>query len=74
MTDDVAAVLRNSGYEVVAEPWGLHNIAIVSIVKDGVEQIPVTARVGYDDPRNYLPADLVALLDMELPEDGRAGE
>lgn len=72
MTDDVAAALDNARYEVISEPWGCHNEIIRSIVKDGVEQIPATARVGYDDPRSYLPADIVALLDKELPEDGEA--
>ena len=70
MTEHVAAVLRKSGYQVVTQPWGLHNVTIVSIAKDGVEQIPADAREGYDDPRSYLPPDIADLLDQELPEDG----
>lgn len=70
MTDEVAAVLDSAGYEVISEHWGCHNEIIRSIVKNGVELIPADADVGYDDPRVYLPADIVALLDKALPEDG----
>ena len=40
--------------------------------KDGVEQIPATAQSGYDDPRQYLPASIIALLDAKFPEAGTA--
>lgn len=69
-TETVVGVLERGGYDVVSEVWGLHNNVILSIKKDGVEQIPNSAEVGYDDPRAYLPADIVELLDRELAEDG----
>lgn len=64
MTDDVASVLSAAGYSVVAEPWGLHNVVILSIkTVEGIEQIPGTAEVGYDSPRDFLPEAIVHLLD-----------
>jgi hypothetical protein len=48
----------------------MHNTVIMSIKKDGIELMPVDQpgiHPGYDDPRTYLPADMVALLDRELP-------
>ena len=33
------------------------------IAREGVEQIPATANIGYDDPRTYLPAEIVEVLD-----------
>ena len=56
MTDVVEAVLWDAGYSVTAEPWGSHNVVIFSI-KDanGNEIIPSTVKIGYDDPRSYLP-------------------
>ena len=71
MTEDVADVLRAAGYVVKTEPWGLHNITIASILKDGLEQIPTEGiTFGYDNPRSYLPPDIIALLDRRLPEHG----
>lgn len=66
MTDVVAAVLRDSGYSVIAKTWGSHNVVIVSI-KDanGVEQIPTDISIGYDEPRDYLPESVIALLDAD---------
>jgi hypothetical protein len=66
----VAEVLEKHGYITVCEKWGLHNVVIYSIKKDGVELIPPGADVGFADPRSYLPAEIIALLDRELPEDG----
>ncbi len=68
-TETVADVLRNAGFEVVTEGWGLHNIVIVSIRRSGREMIPMDAiRFGYDDPRDYLPKSIVEFLDRELPD------
>jgi hypothetical protein len=63
----VAAVLEQAGYVVQHDVWGLHNDVIDSIKKDEVEQIPGSAEVGYDNPRDYLPAAIVTLLDEKLP-------
>lgn len=69
MTDNVADELRKAGYNVDTNRWGLHNVVIQSIKKDGVELIPFDRIVfGYDDPRGYLPEELVQHLDQKLPE------
>ena len=70
-TWQVEAVLTEAGYEVTAHPWGLHNIVICSIKKDGIELVSddnPNYTLGYDDPRKYLPDDLVKLLDEKLPQ------
>ena len=67
MTDSVVGALTRNGYEVTAEPWGSHNITICSIVFNGVEQIPEDAKLGYDDPRDYLPERIIKLLDEAFP-------
>ena len=69
MTHVVADVLRTADYVVSSEPWGLHNITICSIKRDGVELIPEHTNVGYGDPRKYLPKHIVRLLDRKLPAD-----
>lgn len=68
MTCEVADALEQAGYEVTSEQWGLHNEVILSIRKDGVEQIPIGTNVGYDEPRRYLPLDIVQLLDEQFCE------
>ena len=67
-TETVADVLRNAGYETVTEGWGFHNTVIVSIRRDGKDCIPNDISLGYDDPRGYLPAEIVELLDRRLPD------
>lgn len=75
-TWQVEDVLTAAGYEVNVEGWGFHNTVIVSIKKDGTEQIPYDRpgfTFGYDDPRSYLPPEIVTLLDEHFPdEDGAA--
>lgn len=70
-TGTVAAVLEKAGYAVEQIEWSLHNTIIISIKRDGTEQIPETADVGYDDPREYLPQPIVRLLDEAFPADTR---
>lgn len=70
MTEHVAAKLRQAGYAVTIEPWGCHNVTIASIKRDGVELIPFDSiNFGYDDPRDYLPAEIIDLLDDAFDED-----
>lgn len=69
MTQTVVQVLEQAGYDVRSWQWGIHNEIIIGIAKDGVPLIPADTNCGYDDPRGYLPAAIVALLDRELPED-----
>ncbi len=69
MTDEVVAALQQSGFDVISHRWGLHNDVIVSIRKHGTDLIPATARVGYAEPRSYLPPDIIRLLDSRFPEE-----
>lgn len=69
-TCTVVAVLEKAGYIVETSELGLHNEIIDSIKKDGVEQIPYGTETGHDDPRQYLPAAIVTLLDAKLPLEG----
>ncbi len=69
MTQTVVTVLEKAGYDVCSWQWGLHNDIIIGIAKDGVALIPESVNCGYDDPRSYLPREIVALLDRVLPED-----
>ena len=63
MTEAVASVLRSAGYAVTTQAWGLHNVIVNSLSKDGVSVIPSTAVIGYDEPRTYLPPAIIKLLD-----------
>ena len=70
-TGTVEHILNVAGYDTRSEQWGLHNTIILSIQKDGIEYMPVdhpTIMIGYDDPRSYLPEDIIALLDRELAD------
>lgn len=68
MTETIAEVLRRQGYKVETNLAGLHNAIITDISRDGVSCIPEDVTTGYDDPRKYLPEDIVALLDYEFRE------
>ena len=69
MTQTVADTLREAGYQCETQHWGLHNVVIISIKKDERELIlHDDINLGYDDPRNYLPKDIVILLDTELAD------
>lgn len=59
--------LTELGYDIECNQWGLHNTIIFSIKKYGVELIPENASLGYDCPRNFLPKDIIALLDKAFP-------
>lgn len=65
-TFTVATVLEEAGYEVACVTWGMHNTIIESIKRNGCSQFQ-TARLGYVDPRGYLPKAIVDLLDEKLP-------
>lgn len=69
MTEVVADALRAAGCEVKVQPWGIHNVVITAISRNGTALVPESVNVGYDDPRDYLPTELVALLDEAFPED-----
>jgi hypothetical protein len=67
MTEHVAVALRAACYVVIVERWGCHNVIITSIMRGGVELIPEDAKLGYDDPRDYLPKVIVDMLDAAFP-------
>ncbi len=72
-TYQVEAVLRQAGFDVETQQWGMHNTVITSIRRDGKELIGYDkpgVEIGYDDPREYLPEDIIDLLDRKLPEMG----
>lgn len=68
-THKVALTLSAQGYAVTTQWYGLHNQVIVSIKQRGIELISASAEVGYDNPRQYLPAEIVTILDgrKEVP-------
>jgi len=69
-THDVSSALEKAGYSVRYARWNLHNIIIFSIQKDGIEYIPrdnSNYRIGYDDPKKYLPVEILSLLDTAFP-------
>lgn len=68
MTDPVADFLRSTGLSVTVQQYGFHNLVITDIERDGRSLIPETAQRGYDDPRDYLPDDIVDDLDRRFPE------
>ncbi len=72
-TWQVEAVLVEAGYDIKVEEWGLHNLVIMSIKKDGEELIPYdnpAYTFGYDNPREHFPESLVKFLDEKLPPSG----
>lgn len=67
-TWQVEEVLSAAGYAVTVIGWGLHNTVIDSVQRDGRELIPYDEiKFGYDDPREYLAPEIVALLDLAFP-------
>ena len=66
----IALALEHAGYAVKYSRWSPHNTIIYSIKKDGIEFMPINNpqyRISYDDPREYLPDDILSLLDEEFP-------
>lgn len=65
-THAVASTLVANGYTTEIATYA-DNDFIESIVKDDVEQISAHDWPGEMDPRQFLPADLIALLDKAFP-------
>jgi len=70
-TEEVANFLMGEGYDVDCRTWGMHNYMIMDIKRDGVSIMPdeaehSTFQVGYSDPREWLPKDLIKKLDKEF--------
>ncbi len=69
MTEHVADALRQHGYTVVVQAWGIHNVIITSIkTAKGKELIPSGIKYGYDNARGYLPKRIIRLLDAAFPD------
>ena len=68
MTHHVELAIEKLGYTVLAESWGCHNTIITELSKDGKDLLEGVT-VGYDDPRMYLPDDLVEALDEIFDEE-----
>lgn len=69
-TLEVASILEEAGYEVRYSRWSPHNTIIHSIVKDGIEYMPLDdpkTFIGFDDPATYLPLEIQILLDDKIP-------
>lgn len=69
MTDRVAHVIENLGYETECDTWGIHNYMIMDIRKNGQSIYPKIIRVGYTNPAFYLPRDIIAELDEHFGPD-----
>ena len=72
MTYEVCDVLKRAGFDAEGERWGWHNVIVDTLIcpRRG-ELLPYQderVRIGYDHPRSYLPEDVIALLDRELPD------
>ena len=64
-TPIIAAILESEGYQVKYRRWSPHNTIIYSITYDGQELMPLHSsqcRIGYDDPRDYLPVSVLHIL------------
>lgn len=69
-TPVIAQALENAGYAVKFSRWSPHNTIIYSIKRDGIQYMPnknSNYLIGYDDPQEYLPVDILALLNTEFP-------
>lgn len=70
-TPAVAQVLEQAGFTVYIGGGNIHNSVIVSIRKGQREFIPFenpAYRFGYDNPRAFFPAEIIALLDEAFPD------
>ena len=64
-TSLVAQILVDHGYQVCYSRWSPHNTIIYSIEKKGLEYMPIGSvkfEIGYDDPRAYLPREIITIL------------
>ena len=67
-TDLVSDAIEELGYQTECAPWGCHNHMIMDILKDGKSILPPDIDVGYDDPNNYLPDDILEILDSTFDD------
>lgn len=68
-TDQVVDVIESLGYECETGGWGCHSLSMIRDVKKaGVSIMPETVNMGYDDPRTWLPPDVIARLDEKFKD------
>ena len=66
----VGHALQKAGYRVSYFWWRPHNIIIFSIKKNSIEFMPKkysSHSIGYSDPIEYLPVDILKILEKEFP-------
>jgi hypothetical protein len=69
MTGVIEDLLTQAGYKVNSSQWGLHNVIMNSIKLNSIELMPVDddfIHIGYDNPRDYLPSEIIDILDGDL--------
>ena len=67
----VVLEIEELGCTVETDNWGLHNYMIHAIRnEDGKDVIPEEADLGYGDPRDYLPQEIVSALDATFARGG----
>ena len=62
-THEVEDFLLKHGWTAVADWWGIHNYMIIELTGPNGEKPMADAVVGYDNPREYLPKELIDKLD-----------
>lgn len=66
-TNDIARAITSLGYIVTQTKWGMHNTVITSIIDiSGAEQIDSSVRIGYANPREFLPEHIISHLDRKF--------
>lgn len=69
-TQSVAFVLEDAGYTAETWKWGVHNELIVSLTKGGkvyVSNQDCSYDLGYDNPKAYLPKEIIGILNKAFP-------
>tara|TARA_R100001086_G_scaffold244261_2_gene173827 strand:- start:11440 stop:11748 length:309 start_codon:yes stop_codon:yes gene_type:complete len=62
---------KEFGYTVEADTWGIHNYMIFSIKdkkgKELLDEDKLNIEIGYTDPKDYLPKEMIKKLDKTFP-------
>ncbi len=64
-TPRIAAVLAEAGHFARYAKWGGHKVVIFMMRKGGECYLPT--RAAYENPRDYLPQEVINLLDAAFP-------
>ena len=73
----VVDAIESLGYECDTDSWGCHNYMIFDVREKGYSakyqgksvSTGDDPQIGYDDPRSYLPEDIINHLDKEFADD-----